>query len=580
MSTRDLAQLLRDDPSGVVVVTGAGVTLGALEPGSDAFVRATWKGLLEHGLRFAQDRRALTAPDADRLRVLLQSERACLWIAAAECLSDALSAPRGGEFAAWLHQAVGGLAGAVRQRAVLDVLVELERRGAVLATVNYDSVLEAATGRPPITWREPAKVQRVLRGDARGIVHLHGSWEDPESVVLGTMSYAAMLADRRARTALEMMAMGRTFVFVGHGAGLDDLNWSRLFQWMSEVLVDSPYRHYRIVGEAELPQFDDPRLQARRVQLVPYSGGYARLGPFLRKLVGRPGEAGTQAPEPARLARSAEPRVRHVLVLLNIGGDDHDPITASDALRAARVEQPTKTLELGITLEPRDATADDWRRVRAALDTVIGQIKALGGDDACFLLAGRAPLPVFAYLGLRTQRLTGEVLMVGHHGGAWERIGPYRGPQQFPVGASPRFTLLEQPTGPVDAGRNVLFVGCSSSYRCSLADLVAVVGPQPERTTALCTVRSNKHHQTDPMTDDDLAPLSELFGIAIRSLGDADLHGTGLVVALGGPAWVAYWLGRQINRNVVGSVEFPNFVQGRGYVPAIRTLEIGKGRAG
>ena len=44
-----------------------------------------------------------------------------------------------------------------------------------------------------MTWRNGAQVQQVLRGQRKAVLHLHGHWEDPASVVLGIRSYEAVL---------------------------------------------------------------------------------------------------------------------------------------------------------------------------------------------------------------------------------------------------------------------------------------------------------------------------------------------------------------------------------------------------
>ena len=64
---------------------------------------------------------------------------------------------------------------------------------------------------------------------------------------------------------------------LGHGAGLDDPNWSSLLDWMAEVLMESPYLHYRIVREAEREMFEDARLQAQRIERLPFEGEHDQL---------------------------------------------------------------------------------------------------------------------------------------------------------------------------------------------------------------------------------------------------------------------------------------------------------------
>src|SRR5947199_246010 len=76
---------------------------------------------------------------------------------------------------------------------VSSVVEALWDLGVPLATTNYDGLLEEVSHLPPVTWREGTKVERMARGDEKGILHLHGYWEDPESVILGLRSYEQIL---------------------------------------------------------------------------------------------------------------------------------------------------------------------------------------------------------------------------------------------------------------------------------------------------------------------------------------------------------------------------------------------------
>jgi len=58
-----------------------------------------------------------------------------------------------------------------------------------MATTNYDDLITQVTGLPVVVWTETDKLVRVIRGEEKGIIHLHGCWNRPESVVLGTRSY-------------------------------------------------------------------------------------------------------------------------------------------------------------------------------------------------------------------------------------------------------------------------------------------------------------------------------------------------------------------------------------------------------
>ena len=102
MLTEALQKILVTDPRRVVIIVGGGVTMGALH-GTDREVQASWRGLLLSGLRHCENTYLLAPAEAASLAAVLDSERSDLWITVAEAVSNALKAPKGGEFRNWLR---------------------------------------------------------------------------------------------------------------------------------------------------------------------------------------------------------------------------------------------------------------------------------------------------------------------------------------------------------------------------------------------------------------------------------------------------------------------------------------------
>lgn len=149
----------------ILVVAGTGVSMGCA-----GHACCTWAGLLDHGLKQAQDvgdpsvrlegvDDDIGSGDTDRL------------IFAAKKIAKALGGPRDGRFKAWLRASVGGLRISDAGHSLADALVAL---GAPLATTNYDGLLTEASGRRPVTWRQHHLVKRFLDGDESAVLHLHG----------------------------------------------------------------------------------------------------------------------------------------------------------------------------------------------------------------------------------------------------------------------------------------------------------------------------------------------------------------------------------------------------------------------
>lgn len=155
-----------------VVIVGAGVSVAATAKAATA----SWVGLLEDGIAYCQSLLGprLPAGWSERRRAALASGDTEELIGVAEGLHPPARRSTRGRVRPLApgqrrkpggHQA-GGTGGPCRAR------------GAAGAT-NYDGLLEAATGRPAVTWRQGALAQQVVRGDHDAILHLHGHWQDP-----------------------------------------------------------------------------------------------------------------------------------------------------------------------------------------------------------------------------------------------------------------------------------------------------------------------------------------------------------------------------------------------------------------
>jgi SIR2-like domain len=121
-----------------------------------------------------------------------------------------------------------------------------------------------------VTWRQSALFEQVLRGDYEAILHLHGHWQDSESVVLGIRSYEAVVGTIHAEAMRRALASTRTLVFVGCGSGLDDPNFGALRQWLAGVFASSPYRHYRLCMQQELAELWREHGLAERIIPIAY----------------------------------------------------------------------------------------------------------------------------------------------------------------------------------------------------------------------------------------------------------------------------------------------------------------------
>jgi hypothetical protein len=271
----------------VVVVAGAGVSVAATR-GARA---ASWVGMLEDGIsRCEQMFHDLPDRWADELRGRMSAGAVDDLLFVADEVTRVLGGPRGGEYRRWLREAVGSLE--PEDPAIIEALCDL---GVPIATTNYDSLIERVTGLESVTWRSGPRVERSVRGDEPGVLHLHGHWEDPESVVLGIHSYGDVLGDAYAQFVPRALSAFNSLLFVGCGEGLKDPNFLALRQWLGDVFEGSEYRHFRLALSGEARNLAAEHDSRERIFVVPYGDCHEDLVPFLRRL--RP-------PHPAQRPRS------------------------------------------------------------------------------------------------------------------------------------------------------------------------------------------------------------------------------------------------------------------------------------
>ncbi|WP_233094047.1 HEAT repeat domain-containing protein [Azotobacter chroococcum] len=185
-----------------------------------------------------------------------------------------------GVFRGWLRNTIGQLR--IKDRAILNALESLS---GIIATLNYDSLIEDGTGRRAVTWQETTDVEEVLTEKERNaVLHLHGWFKDSESVVLGLSSYHAVRDHAHASGVLQLFAMSKTLLFVGCGDTVLDPNFTRLIEWGKEALKDIPPRHYLLCNTSKVAEFQRKLSDAPWLQPLDYGENHELLVTFLRAL--------------------------------------------------------------------------------------------------------------------------------------------------------------------------------------------------------------------------------------------------------------------------------------------------------
>lgn len=257
-----------------LVVLGAGATAST----SNLSSASSWMELLESGLDYALTHRHNLPPGFE------SSVRAQLSFpdyvpgltAAADLITRELGGAQGSDFRDWLRQAVGEA-----QPDRPNLLNAVLRLGVPVATVNYDTLIERVSGRTSRTWQSPVDVQAALSGITNDVVHLHGLWHEPDSVVFGSLSYGRMMGNDASQALEKAVGALRSMIFVGCGDGLVDPNFAGLVEWLNHSFPNSSLKHYRLCRVTELLALgDDPS----GIIPVSYGENYGDLPSFVESL--------------------------------------------------------------------------------------------------------------------------------------------------------------------------------------------------------------------------------------------------------------------------------------------------------
>jgi hypothetical protein len=263
---------------GLVIITGAGVTLSATAEESGPLQRMTWTGLIQNGLDYL-----IEEGYVDKGNSRMQMAYTALGNTDTESLLDAANILKSlldqqGQFATWLETVFCTLEAEVRHPAIFKVLKALHNKGATLLTTNYDDLLERFCGLQRIGRSNKDDVQRFKRGDVDGVFHVHGSYHNPDEVVLDTKSYYQVQNSDEVQNVLKTYLEYKTILFIGCGSGLEDPNFDTLLKWAAGRQGTIPNRHCLLIRN------DDTQKIQPLIRLK-YGNDYQHLAPYLTQLL-------------------------------------------------------------------------------------------------------------------------------------------------------------------------------------------------------------------------------------------------------------------------------------------------------
>ena len=240
----------------------------------------SWRGLLQNGFDYAVKKGRIKADQMAIWRPLLESSDIDDMLGAAEFLGRKLGKDTQDQlYARWLDEALGDLS--VCNRKLASAVKNLSQAGVVICTLNYDHLLEKATGLPSILASETNKVASLLRRETSGILHLHGGYDTPQSCILGIRDYATTQVDAVRDLFQRSMAVFNRILFIGCGDTLSDPNFSALIQWLRTTYVALTPQHFALTIDGEVSVKSADPSWAGFVEPLGYGPSHDDLADFL-----------------------------------------------------------------------------------------------------------------------------------------------------------------------------------------------------------------------------------------------------------------------------------------------------------
>lgn len=251
LALAEIASLLRKDEPRVVLVVGSGVSIGAT-----GLAHASWSGLLRHGVQHLFAIEYITAKRRDDLiaaiEVAFSPFNLDQALRLAESIESSLQLTEKGPYAAWLQSAFEDFKALPARAGALEAIHALQQAGALVLTTNYDGLLEAATGCQPVTWQDHQGFLQVVNRSREAILHIHGHWAMPSSIVLGRSSYQQVLNASELQAVFSSLWLEWTWIYIGCGDGLDDENLGRLIHWGNAAFGASARADYFLGLQADV----------------------------------------------------------------------------------------------------------------------------------------------------------------------------------------------------------------------------------------------------------------------------------------------------------------------------------------
>jgi hypothetical protein len=187
------------------------------------------------------------------------------------------------EYREWLQSTFGSPS--VVDGQIYDALRAMNPR--VLATTNYDKLLtnEVMPDDPPVTWGQDEDIRALFR-EGRGVLHLHGIFSQPRSVVLTSSDYERVVQNDISSEVARMLASSAILLFIGVSPeGVTDRHLHELLKLgLGQNGNRQELRPHVLLHRGGLSSKHAAVLTSMGIEPVCFGDTYTDLAPFLERL--------------------------------------------------------------------------------------------------------------------------------------------------------------------------------------------------------------------------------------------------------------------------------------------------------
>jgi hypothetical protein len=269
----------------LVIVTGTGVSMQTVGyPATPNTEVAGWLGLLKNGLPYCKRHNLQESDDTDVVELQLSKNTTENLIAAAQQIHTWIDRKNGNPRYFWLKESIGQLK--VQNPSLINALDALAKLGGILTTLNYDDLLEKTTSRLPLHWKQQLEIDQHLFGNSKShVLHIHGYWEEPLSIVLDRTSYEEISTDIIMQQLMQRFARWERFLFVGCRGTFLDPNFQTLLKWSNVALKTARHRHFVLCREEdEATLLSELRPFGTLLEPLVFGKSFSELSQYLESL--------------------------------------------------------------------------------------------------------------------------------------------------------------------------------------------------------------------------------------------------------------------------------------------------------